>query len=442
MCAFRSVKIIHDIVHRADYIFLSEFLRFIGVLVQEDILFDREIDKTVYEKDTKFSACVFIGEKSPGENNQNLLNPIVDKEEYTDLVERLPGDTLFFYDEIIKGGILIQSNLVSWEVPGIQNQCLAAIVNKILYQISQKVERNQYHFDKLISVFTENRLFLHSISMQYYSKTKTTLAREAKEAFIKAYGELEQIGGAEKYEDSVRAHYLYALLWTKVKTNMASDYLGEILYFSEEKMFEACRNLIVDYPEFSNAKVLLGLCYEPLKNRTRDALIVFRQALEDMGRECFAASIYYWMGKKYEIDGRYPEQMKECYRLSNERGMKFRSLFKLGVIAGSEEKYQDALVIFDSILKKLQAKDAIGYTDPLELEYMQKAYLQKCIVYHQQKRYDKVQENMKLAEAVKTSIKANRFYDILYSERADEYRELSEKRVKIQEFKKLVKEDS
>ena len=99
MCAIRSVKIIHDIIHRADYIFLSEFLRFIGVLVYEDILFEREIDKTSYEKKTQCSACVFIGERSLSPENSDLLAPIVDEKEYGDLIGRLPEDTLFLYKE-------------------------------------------------------------------------------------------------------------------------------------------------------------------------------------------------------------------------------------------------------------------------------------------------------------------------------------------------------
>lgn len=119
--------------------------------------------------------------------------------------------------------------------------------------------------------------------------------------------------------------------------------------------------------------------------------------------------------------------------------MKFRSLFKLGVFARSEKKYKEALIFFDMILRRLQAKDAIGYVDPLELEYMQKAYLQKCIVYHDQEYYEKAKENMKLAEMVKSKIDTTEFYNILYSGNADYFKQLSKNRVNIEQFKKLLK---
>lgn len=436
MCAIRAVRIIHDIIHRADYIFLSEFFRFMGVLVYEDILFDREIDKTSYEKNTKCSACVFIGERTLGAENKALLAPIVDEAEYEDLIKRLPEETLFFYDE--NAGAV--SDLIKTGDCALQKECLKRIIYKILYQISQKVERDQYHLDELIPFFVNNCLSIHSITMQYYSKTKNTAINDAKDAFIKAYKELNEFGGAERYTGAMRAHYMYALLWTKLKTNMACDYMEDVLYFSEEKMFEECRELIADFPGFSNAKVLMGLCYEPLKMRTNDTVNAFSVALDDIENECFASSVYYWIGKSFETDGRYPDEAKECYRRSNKRSVKFRSLFKLGVMARQEKKYGEAVDFFDTILNRLRAKDAIGYTDPLELEYLQKAYLQKCIIYYEGHRYDKVRENMGLATMAKEKIYENHFFDKLYTDRKEDFQELSMNRVNIERFKDLMKD--
>ena len=436
MCAIRSVKIIHDIIHRADYIFLSEFLRYIGVLVYEDILFDREIDKTSYEKKTQCSACVFIGERSLSEENRDLLAPIVDETEYADLISRLPEDTLFLYEECEKAeaGLIIKGDFFT------QKTCLQAIIGKILYLISQKVERDQYCFeDDLIPIFVQNNLFLHSVTMQYYSKTNDNVIQEAKDAFVAACKDLEKCN-TKNYTGKMRAHYMYALLWTKVKGNIACDYLEHVLYFPEDRMFEDCRKLIEDYPDFSNAKVLMGLCYEPLKKRTRDTVNAFSNALDDIEDECFAASVYYWIGKRFETDGRYPEQAKECYRRSNNRSVKFRSLFKLGIISRKEKNYGEAISFFDTILTKLQAKDTIGYTDPLELEYIQKAYLQKCITYYEGRRYDKVRENMKLAEEAQDKIKQNKFFGILYADKQETYQGLSGSRVNISQFKSLMKE--
>ena len=436
MCTIRAVKIIHDIIHRTDYIFLSEFLRFIGVLVYEDILFDREADKTSYEKKTQCSACVFIGEKSPQEKNKELLTKIVDEKEYADLISHLPENALYLYQE----GTEPNYELITKAQKEKQKEFLQRIINEILYYTAQKVERDQYHFDQdMIPIFVDNNLFLHSVTMQYYSNAKDEVIRDARDAFVNAYNKLKKLENDESYAGRMGAHYRYALLWTKVKANMACSYRNEVLYFSEEEMFKECNSLIGDYSDFSNAKVLMGLCYEPLKKRTRDTINAFSEALIDLEGECFAASIYYWMGKRFETDGSYPEQAKECFRRSNRRSVKFRSLFKLGVSARDEKKYGEALSFFDTILNKLQAKDAIEYTDPLELEYIQKAYLQKCIIYYECNRYDKVRENMKLAEAAKEKINSSRFFEILYANQAERYRELSQKRVKVSQFKGLMK---
>ena len=159
MCTIRAVKIIHDIIHRTDYIFLAEFLRFIGVLVYEDILFDREADKTSYEKKTQCSACVFIGEKSPQEKNKELLTKIVDEKEYADLISHLPENALYLYQE----GTEPNYELITKAEKREQKESLQRIINEILYYTAQKVERDQYHFDQgMIPIFVDNNLFLHS----------------------------------------------------------------------------------------------------------------------------------------------------------------------------------------------------------------------------------------------------------------------------------------
>lgn len=43
---FRSIKIIHDIIHRIDYSYIAEFFRFIGILVCEEILVEPGKEKS------------------------------------------------------------------------------------------------------------------------------------------------------------------------------------------------------------------------------------------------------------------------------------------------------------------------------------------------------------------------------------------------------------
>lgn len=436
MCLLRSAKIIHDIIHRADYIFLSEFLRCIGVFIHEEILLEPGNDKTQIEQNTHYSICIYIGEKKLSEENECILEPIVSKEEYERLTDNLSDDTVMFYEEDVAPISPIFQRLNKNE----QVSYLKSVTERILNKLPKSEgENQQYCFEDIIRVYVNNELFLHSINMQYFPKKSRPFIETAKHAFIEAYRELDKLGSMGDYDRTMRAHYLYALLWTKVKGNIACNYLEDILYFSEDKMISECRLLIEMYPDFSNAKVLLGLCYEPMKKKSREMLEAFGNVLPNIKKESFSASVYYWMGKKYEVDVRNPEYMKEYYMRSNNVSVKFRSLFKLGIIARNEKRYDTAIMYFDTILRKLELKDKISFTDPLELEYMQKAYIQKSITYSEKHEAGNVGKNIEMARTAKSRIEDNKLFAILYSEDQEEYRKESRERINIGQFEQMLK---
>lgn len=100
MDRIRAVKIVHDIIHRADYVFVSEFFRLMGVFVCEgilDILTERT-EKTRAEEMTEFDFCIYVGKKVPDEEEYALLD--TGEEAYEQALQRLPADTVYFYDMV------------------------------------------------------------------------------------------------------------------------------------------------------------------------------------------------------------------------------------------------------------------------------------------------------------------------------------------------------
>ncbi len=442
MRKFKSIKIIHNIVRRADYVFLSEFFRFIGIFVCEGILIEKPNDRTRAEKNTRYDACIYVGQMEVPENDDSLLSKIVDREEYKELIKNLPPDTIYFssyYDKATDISAVMRESVEK------QVEVLESVLNAVLTCIFQKVEREIFDFNSLIKIYVENHIALHSINLQYFQKKPSIAVEKAEVSFINAHKELYKLYEKKKYKEEMDSYCKYAILWTEVKVNLANSYEEKRVSFPINDLAEKCYNLCEEYPDFVNARVLHGICYEPFKNRANDALAVFRSVLDLIDDECFSAPVYYWMGRRYE-DGsrntRTEEQMKTCYTRANKKKVKFRNLFKLAVIARNEKDYENALELFDEIIERLETKSAIDFKDPLEIEYEFKVYNQQCYIYYQQREYTKV---IKLGEKAlemiqDDSIDKNRYFKILYGDVASDYRKILKKRLNLSTLHRLLEE--
>lgn len=428
---FRSIKIIHDIKHRIDFSYLAEFFRFMGILVCENIL--QDTDESEAEKNTHYDAYIYVGKcENSGE------------EDYAQKLQSLPEKTIFLYklyqtSEIL-GESLNEDNrrtcIKSLSDSGQQITILKELLTEVLSVVNEDKDAGTSaagQLQELIKVYVNNDICLHSMNMQYYMNRKENIISDARNAFLDSRtdinGWLEE--NEKKIDKDVVLLYRYAVLWCEVKANSACSYNRETLEFSIENLAGRIAQLCKEYPDFVNAQILQGLCYEPSGRNAVEAIDAFLKALSGMGTQCFSSSVYYWIGKRYE-QRKLQEDAEWSYKCAYEKKKKFRNIYKLAIFAKNGKRYAEAIDKFDEILQRLKLKNAMDFTDPLELEYMFKAYTQKCHVYYLTDQIIKAVENGERARRVwKDRIENNLYYKCFYNEEAAFYRELTEKRLAL-----------
>lgn len=415
MRRFKSVKIMHDNIHRADFNYLTELFRFMGIFVCEDILVEKNRVETAAEKSTVYDACIYVGNRNP--NDKELVAFSQDRVSYANVMKWLPENTLFFYEEVAQ---FLRSSVCEEEVFLVpvyrfynceeQELLLSNLFRKLLKDFDERNDVEEGGLDSLTKIYVENNLLLHSMNMQYFSRRPSDIIEESRDAFRKVHEEIEKL--LEIIPVGVRMFYEYAKLWCEVKINNACDYLKDIFDFSIDGVAGRCRELINRYPDFSNAKILLGLSYEPSISSANEALDAYLAALRDIKWECFASSVYYWIGKRYETYSRNREDAERSFMIANERKTKFRNYFKLAVFAKDRKDYTKAIELFQEIVEKLEMKKTLEYVDPLELEYIFKSYGQQCYCYYQQGKY---------MESIKMGQNAEKFWEDIRNARYDRY---------------------
>ncbi len=436
---FRSVKIYHDIIHRINFAYLAEFFRFIGILVCEEIIVESSDshEKTEIERNTQYDVHIYVGNREIGEEAERELG--ISAEAYRLLTAKLPDQTIFlcdfFSDQVVSADKDIYSeNVISNCSENDQQDIMGNFVKKVFLVIFSDL--NQSPIDtawvqKLVDIYVEQKIWLHSMNLQYFTKRKSSAASSAKEAFLGSHERVKALLD-EKPDKEIERFYRYAFLWCEVKVNTACDYNDEIIYFFKENISERCRRFCDDFPDFANAKVLLGLCYEPFPQTVGDALEAFKDALRGIGDECFAAPVHYWRGKRYEIYADMRNKAQRCYQDANFVKPKFRTYFKLAVFARNDGDYEKTIELFGKIIEKLKMKMEMKYADPLELEYLFKAYTQQCYAYHKAGKWlEAVRVGEKATIIKEKNIDENYFFDVFYGEEAEKYREILKERLSL-----------
>ncbi len=425
---FRSVKISYDIIYRIDYCYLAELFRMMGIFVCEDILVETNDSDagSGTEASTNYSAHIGIF-RSLQKTDSACVSQIPQSKEDQDQIKNLPNVCTRLYDldmfdrQAGDGTGDCSARMLYCAAITEQKSALEKLLKAVLVKAvgTEQYDKNGVAGLKpLVEVFVENKIWFHSMNLQYYPKRRSDVIGEAKDAFLQAHDRIKHI--LEDQREAYRHLYQYAMLWCEVKVNLACSYQNEILFFFTEKLAERCRNLCAEYPDFDNARVLLGLCYEPSPNSANEALWAFDEALKAIQSECFSASVYYWIGKRYEVYPNRKEEAETAYRLANQCKPKFRTNFKLAVIARGKEDYDEALKLFSEIPEKLQAKLKVKFTDPLELEYLFKVYTQQCYIYYQKGLYlDAIRVGTEAAQVFEKYIGESVFFDRFYGTKGE-----------------------
>lgn len=423
----RAVKIIHNIVDRLDFLFLAEFFHFCGLYVGEEILGSEQFDPLQELEDRCFDVFICV---SSGEILEHSL--------YYDrsYMERLYSENSFIYWRRVRNTVLAKGRskkireLSRYQQTRLLFECVRRIMDKMQTPVNEELWMD------LIRVYVDNQLMLHSSSLQYFTKRDSEAMKEASEGMMAAY---LQLSGQDILFDSEIGDYAgYARIWCAVKANEAYEYQNKALYFEPQKLAEKCEELIVRYPDFSNVYVLIGLCYEHSSDKAMEAVNAFRQALKMERGHCYSASIYYWIGKRFEAYEARQEEAERSYLNAYDKKKKFRNNYKLAMYAGERGQYEQAENYYLEIINALKKKQEIHMQDPLELEYAFKAYHHMCMLYYRQcdditVKYKKIISYAQKAIAVvEEDIDASAMYDELYGkERAEVYREISKERMSL-----------
>lgn len=443
METFRSIKIIHDIKDRMDFLFLAEFFHFCGLYVGEGIAF---MPDSFEETDSRcFDIFISIDkyEEFPEyeENKEkykcylNLLNE----------VERFVCLRDIFEDECIAGCHKDRMDLYSGggTLTGKKN-VLRECMDRCLKELGADEEERTVWVD-LIEVYVNHNIMLYSSSLQYYQHSPAVAIQEAANNMMSAYDSLEQKypkGNVKKRKEDrlIDAEYAeYARIWCAVKANLGFAYQRKTLFFSPQELAKEAEQLYQNYPDFSNAIVLQGLCYENSRDKANEAIAIFLQALEKDRLNCYSTAIYYWLGKRYEAYDSRQEEAEYYYRMAYEKKKKFRNIYKLAMYAEQRKDYRQAEKYYLQIISALRQKREVGMEDPLELEYEFKAYKHMCVMYFRKCRditvkYRKTIEYAdKAIEVREQGVEKSDLYVYLYGEgKADEYRTLSRGRMDLE----------
>lgn len=418
MVGFKSVKIIHKISDRIDFLFLAEFFRFCGFYVGEGTVDYLSIQEEINQNN--FDAYIWIPSKEEGFQILDF------------------GRLHEIYDIVYFHGI--RKNILSiggaeTEIKDIDNSKKKQLLEACLKETGISInESDTAIWNKLVDIYVENDLMLASSSLQYYTLKDSSAIQDANARFLNAHNHIENI---IKSNLNINRNIQYAEIWCAVKVNSTREYQKKALLFSPDKLAKKCEKIYQDYPDFSNIKVLEGLCFDYSTDRGFDAIYAFRQALKAEQDMCYSTAIYYWIGKRYEAYDVNQREAKYYYQKAYETMPKFRNIYKLAVFAKKKGDFAATWKYFAQIIDILDHTAKINMLDPLELEYAFKAYQQMCHMYYDKctdisLKYENIVRFAQAAIKVRNMIDSSIYFDRLYGkEKAEIYRDICRRRMSL-----------
>lgn len=409
----KAVRIIHNVITRIDFCYLAEFFRFAGIYVVEYI--DGDTDISPYQEDRN---CFDITIDTCG--SQKAL----EDERYIDFRR-------------MKSSYHFSSNIHRWNKMN-QKMLLDGLLLDIMIQLREN--RLSRIWQILVNNYVEYVLVIHSMNLQYYFKNPSSVIEEAQKVFYNVYHSLSvEHEIMEKGLLDLR-HLEYAQLYCKVKVNAGCKFMMQKFQFPIEELGKECSACANKYPDFSNLKVLHGLCYEYEPIYAPIAISAFLSALQDINMNCYSSHIYYWIGKQYEAYHENWNDAVKSYKFSYDRKHKYKNQYKLAVADRVAGEYLQAIDRFNWIIEKLQNKIRLKMTDPLELEYYFKSKAMIAIIYFNDlKDYPHAIEHAEyLINVYDKLVDESRFYFEFYGDFEADYKKLTKKRFHINKVRSIL----
>lgn len=246
-------------------------------------------------------------------------------------------------------------------------------------------------YDSIKKIFTNHQLLQASVTLQYF-RTKAEAPsmkkelKEVSEKFEKAADDLVNL--IKDHNDYMNNFYVrYARLYCKQKANLASNLSDDsVVYYINDLAAEALA-LIDDFPDFSNAWVLLGFVYEISEKHTYEAIMAFKHAIEMEGNKKYISSVYYWLGKRYEELDSLKQEASNCFKRAYQIMPKYRNTYKMAAAYMYEGSWDEAIKFFEECISYIEGREELW--DPLEQEYYFKIKVHLGFIYLQKEEYPK-----------------------------------------------------
>lgn len=426
MRKMKSIKIVHNIKNRIEFLFMAEFFRLCGIYVGEYIYYNQDQIKKM--------QCI--------EDKQPCVKEIeyaCDLEDECD-VELYVGLDLDESSDIFHEDVIYLKNSWNKEATGdsyehftqMDEQQQEDVLMRVLDEVQKVLDAKRIFFDRVAlgeigHLYVKYHLVKYLADIQYF---RIYCKKHAKslEVFSAVEQELEEMCAASEFN----IYYSYAKIYCATKANSASVYNRTTVRYDVEKLADACKEMIEKVPDFSNFWVLLGLVYEHLPEYSHEAISAFEisSKMEDLYR--YAYHIYYWMAKRYEVYESRLEYAKKIYLKANEHKERFRNFYKLAMISFKTKIYDEAIAYFNKILEQLEFKQSENYLDPLEIDYYYKANSMISYIYCFC-TIDPIQaiEYADRALEIVEDVQNNKYFDDFYMEEAEIYRRVTGKKINL-----------
>ena len=410
---FKAVRIIHNILTRIDFSFLAEFFRLAGIYVVECI--DNEDDE------------------SPYQNNENCFDITIDtcgSEKAFDY-----GPSLNF--EEIKNKIDIEKNIRHWSDDN-QVKALETVLEQMALLLGETPPG--ICWKTLIQKYVSFDIMLHSLNLQYYFRKASYAIENLQSAFYAVQNEIGLELKKIDANDAEKKYLEYARIYCKIKVNAGCKFMRQGFEFPIEELADECTVCVNRYFDFSNLKVLLGLCYEYEPVYASMAIRAFALALEEENEYCYSSNIYYWIGKQYEAYQANWQDAVQNYQLSYKRKHKYKNMYKLAIAKRVDCKYEEAIDGFRWIIKKLEDKLKLNMADPLELEYYFKAKAMIATIYFNDLKnyFSAIEWGEDLIRIYDDLVDGDNYFTQFYCSKAKNYRELSKQRFDLKRVRSIL----
>lgn len=423
---FKSIKIIHNIKNRIEFLFFAEFFRLCGIFVGEYIYYAPGYAEKIksQEQENKESVKEIEYAREPKDECDVELYVGLD---ISESMEAFSNNTVF----LKRSWDFFLMNKYSEHFSGLRDDVQEKILRLVLKELGvvlkgKGISLDLETFNTIGHIYVKYHLMKYLADMQYF-RVYCDRHTKALAVFSNVETELRQICSNTQKNNR---YYDYARIYCASKANSAGIYNRIGIPYAVDELVNECRKLINSEDDFSNASVLLGLIYENLPEYSHEAIKAFDQALETVEPYRYAYHIYYWLGKRYEAYDSRLKYAEKMYLRANEHKERFRNFYKLGMINFKLHRYEASVDYFAKTLQQLTLKKQEQYLDPLEVNYYYKSSSMISYIYcfRREEPEKAIKYGIRAKELIE-NLDKNQYFEDFYKGEAAIYRSITKEQI-------------